>query len=87
MPKPLGHGKYLWLVVWYCGTERDKRYESCSVINTKVAKNPRPELKEILTKFVQKTYALPTKTNVVIDVIKPFNVSSGVVCATITISA
>lgn len=85
MPKQLGHGKYLWLVVWYCGTEQDRRYESCSVINTKVAKNPRPELKEILTKFVQKTYALPTTTNVVIDVIKPFNAHSGGVCTTVTL--
>ena len=85
MPGKLGHGKHLWLVVWYCGTEQDKRYESCSVINTTVAKNPRPELREILIRFVQKAYSLPPTTLINIDIVKPFNSASGTVCATVTL--
>lgn len=85
MPRSLSRGVHSWLVVWYCGTKQDKRYESCSVINTKTAKNPRPEIKRTITKFAQKTYALPATTEVTVDAIERFNPNVGTVCATVTL--
>ncbi len=85
MPTGLGSGMYSWLVLWYCGTKQDKRYESCSVVRTKTAKNPRPEIKRTIANFAQKTYALPATTEIIVDNVKRFNPNIGTVCATVTI--
>lgn len=85
MPTGLGSGMHSWLVLWYCGTQQYRRYQSCSVVRTKTAKNPRPEIKRTLTKFARKTYALPTTTEIVVDTVERFNSSVGTVCATVTL--
>ena len=77
--------KHYWLVVWYCGTRQDKRYETCSIVRTKVAKNPRPEIREIIKEYAHDQFGLPRTEDVNIDVVKTFNPSLGTVCATVTL--